>query len=108
MPREDELEMMIRGARLSDVAAKPAEVRFLGDLQRLEIGPNDRFVLNVDGPVNAEVHARIQEAWRGFAGDGVALLVLDQAYRLGAINVGVTRVPNCEDPDNREADITVD
>lgn len=66
------------------------EVRFLGDLQRLELKPGDRFVLTLgQRPVTAELRDRIQAAWADFIGAANAevnkLLVIDGEMRLGAI-----------------------
>lgn len=63
-------------------------IRYLGDLQRLGLKPGDRFVLKVDRPLTIEQHARIQEAWRNFAGgdaDQMKLLVLDSGMEIGII-----------------------
>jgi len=64
------------------------KINFLGDLQRLELKPGDRFVLSVPHVLSPEVCARIQEGWRGFAGDKVKLLILTDGMKLGAINTG--------------------
>lgn len=76
---------------MSTLTREQPEIRFVGDLQKLHIGPDDRFVLTVDGRVTAEIHDRIQAVWAAFSGDGVKLLILDQGMKLGAINVKVER-----------------
>lgn len=79
------------GSILEPLGPQPTqpEIRFLGDMERLTIGPDDKFVLTVDRPISREVHAMIQASWAAFAGDGVKLLVLDHQMKLGAINVRV-------------------
>lgn len=67
------------------------EIRFVGDLQKLTIGPDDRFVLTLDGKLSCEMHERLQASWARFAGDDVKLLVLERGMKLGAINVKVER-----------------
>lgn len=66
-------------------------IRLLGDLQRLDIQPNDRFVLTVDRPLTPDHHRRIQEAWRLFVGgDDSALkglLILDAGMKIGVISL---------------------
>lgn len=81
------------------------EVRFVGEMERLEIGPGDRFVLTTDQPISQKDAARIQTAWATFAGEDVKLLILDQHMKLGAINVDVKLAPNVDDPDNRALDV---
>lgn len=64
--------------------ATPAPaIRFVGDLQRLEIKPGDKFVLMCDGRISAEQADQLHEYWNGFAGDGVKLLVLESGAKLG-------------------------
>jgi hypothetical protein len=67
------------------------EVRFVGEMQRLEIGPGDRFVLTTEQAISQEIAERLQAAWTAFAGEGVKLLILDRDMKLGAINVNVER-----------------
>ena len=38
------------------------EIRFLGDLERLDPKPGDKFVLSVDRPLTAHAHDRILPA----------------------------------------------
>lgn len=64
------------------------EIRWLGDMERLEIKPGDKFVLMVPGVISMEVHDRIQEVWEKFHGgdpDDFKLLILDQGIKLGVI-----------------------
>jgi hypothetical protein len=74
---------------------KEPKIRFIGDLQHLTIGPDDRFVLTCEQRLSPETVKRIKAEWEKFAGDGVKLLVLDGGAKLGAINVKVQRIPDC-------------
>jgi hypothetical protein len=72
-----------------------AEIRFLGELNRLEVWPGDRFVLQVDALISPELAARIQEEWREFIGQDhpeIRLLILEKGMKIGAI-----RLPDQED-----------
>jgi hypothetical protein len=66
-------------------AADHPEIRFLGDLQRLEVRPGDVFVLTVPRDFSREVQYRIVEYWRGIMGD-VRLIVLEEGMKLGVIS----------------------
>lgn len=63
-------------------------VRFLGDLQRLEVKPGDRFVLNSERHLSREQCLVLQRIWQEFYGDSEApkLLILDPGMKLGAIS----------------------
>lgn len=63
------------------------EIRFLGDLQRLEIKPGDRFVLKMPAHISLDTAEKIQTIWNTFT-DGKAgkLLILDGGMELGAIS----------------------
>jgi hypothetical protein len=74
---------------------KKPEIRFIGDLQRLTIGPDDRFVLTCEQRLSPGAMDRIQEAWIKFAGPDAKLLVLESGCKLGAINVKVKHIPDC-------------
>lgn len=60
------------------------EVRWLGDLQRLDIKPGDKFVLTMPGSLSEETVSRIQQVWREFVGgDEPKILVLSAGMKLG-------------------------
>ena len=61
------------------------EIRFLGDLQRLQPKPGDVFVLTVEGRVSADMVKILREQWKTFMGD-IPLLVIDGGARLGCIS----------------------
>jgi hypothetical protein len=62
------------------------EIRYLGDLQRLELKTGDKFVLTVDVPISVRVADMIRKQWEQFAGEGVPLLILQDGMKLGAIS----------------------
>ena len=60
------------------------EIRFVGDLQRVDVRPGDRYVLTVARPISNEMHLRIQAVWKDFMGAGAPiLLVLEDGMKLG-------------------------
>ncbi len=66
------------------------EIRFLGDLERLDLRKGDRFVLSVDQPLPQKAHNHIQEAWKQFVGgkdDALQLLILDRGMKIGVMAV---------------------
>ncbi len=65
------------------------DIRYLGDLQRLDMKEGDRFVLTCEGHVSLEMQEQIQKAWKVFIGEDAEkppLLVLDRGFKLGVIN----------------------
>lgn len=60
-------------------------VRFLGNLQRLEPQPGDRFVLMTEDRLNRDAMESIQKIWSNFAGDGPKLLILESGMKLGVV-----------------------
>lgn len=61
------------------------EIRYLGDMQRLQVSPGDVFVLKAKGRLTIEGVLQIREQWKQVMGDA-PLLVLDDAISLGAVN----------------------
>lgn len=63
------------------------EIRFLGNLNRLELKPGDRFVLSTDERISMETHDRIQRIWGCFVGnpESYPLLILESGMKLGVI-----------------------
>lgn len=68
---------------------KQPEIRFLGDMERLQIQPGDKFVITVDQVVSDEFCSHIRAAWKMFAGEDSPLLILQRGMKLGAVNVTV-------------------
>lgn len=60
------------------------EIRFLGDLQRVDRRPGDLFVLSVDQVLSMEQAARIRSEWKEIVGDE-RLLIVTRGYRLGLV-----------------------
>lgn len=58
------------------------EVRYLGDLQRIEVKPGDLFVLKVPGKISLETAERIREQWER-ATDGTKLIIIEDGCELG-------------------------
>jgi hypothetical protein len=63
---------------------KDREIRFLGDLQRLQPKPGDVFVLQVPGRVSDDMADAIRQQWKQIMGE-VPLLVVDCDTKLGCI-----------------------
>jgi pyruvate kinase len=67
------------------------EIRFVGDLARLELKPGDRFVLTTSYVLHSAAREHIQRAWEDFTdsqpGD-IKLLILDSGMKLGVVNTG--------------------
>jgi hypothetical protein len=61
------------------------DVRFQGDIHRVQLLPEDRYVLTCDEVLSQEQVAAIGRAWAEFVGEGRTvprLLVLDDGKRL--------------------------
>lgn len=65
------------------------EIRFLGDLQRLQPQRGDVFVLSVPGRVDRATAERIRQLWSETMGQEIELLVLDGDSKLGVIGPSV-------------------
>lgn len=68
------------------------EIRFLGDLQRLQMQPGDLFVMTSDRPITNETARRLQEAWASVFGDEAErykLIVLGDGLKVGLISAPV-------------------
>lgn len=63
------------------------EIRFLGDLQRLDLRPGDRFVLTVPRQLSYEQRARLSTAFREEV--GAPVLVLEEGIKLGVIGAAL-------------------
>lgn len=61
------------------------QVKFLGDLQRLECQPGDKFVLMCPGAVTNAMQRDIQNIWHEFIGNDTKLLILPNGYSLGVV-----------------------
>lgn len=64
-----------------------SDIRFVGDMQRLQIKEGDRFILTIDQPISSETADKIQEVWSTFTeGKGGKLLLLERGMKLGVIS----------------------
>ena len=65
------------------------EIRFLGDLQRLERKPGDVFVLTLEGRISDSIRSILQAQWSSFWDDEPRptpkLLILDDGIKLGVV-----------------------
>lgn len=64
------------------------EIKFLGNLERLDLKDGDRFVLNCDHAVSQEQHQRIRAIWSDFVGgdtERFPLLILDKGFKIGVL-----------------------
>lgn len=60
----------------------------VGEIERLELKPGDRFVLTFPRPLSRAEHAHIQSLWREFVGgdaDAFKLLILEHGMQLGRL-----------------------
>ena len=60
------------------------EIRFIGDLTRLQVRPGDKFVLSTDKSISSETAARLREM-ASSALDGATVIVLSDGLKLGVI-----------------------
>lgn len=70
--------------------SKLARVRYLGDLQRLEVKPGDTYVLSVPVAISREQVERLKSRWSETVGDANKLIILSDGMRLGVIGKSVT------------------
>lgn len=62
------------------------KIRFLGDLQRLDVKPGDTFVLSVGGTISADMAEGLKKMWAAKMGEHVPLLILADGMRLGVVS----------------------
>ena len=62
------------------------EVRWLGDLQRVEARPGDVFVLKARGRISLEQREHIRDMWAEMMGPDVKCLVLDDGMDIGVFS----------------------
>lgn len=66
------------------------EVRFLGDLQRLEVRPGDIFVLKAPGKLSYQLCDQLHAELTSALGGANKVIILDEGWELGV--VGPARV----------------
>lgn len=60
------------------------EIRWVGELQRVDVKPGDRFVLSIDRPVSMEMKRCLEHIWEDFVGSNAAkILILEPGMKLG-------------------------
>lgn len=67
------------------------EIRFLGDMERLQFKPGDKFILKVPGRISSEIAARMKQAWHEFMGgnpDEFKLLIIEEGMTIGVLGDG--------------------
>ena len=64
------------------------EVRFVGDLTRVNVQPGDVFVLRCEQHLPAPAIERIHAQFESVMGRGTRLLVLGGGMQLGVVNRG--------------------
>lgn len=63
-----------------------SEIKYIGQLQRLDVKPGDRFVITFDEHLSREGVEAITEAWKHFMGnDAPKVLVLTNGCKIGVI-----------------------
>jgi hypothetical protein len=66
-------------------------ISWIGDLQRLEMKPGDKFVLTVPRMLSREQSDYLRKGWEQFVGgdtEKFKLLILTEGMKLGLINGG--------------------
>jgi len=61
------------------------QIRFVGDLQRLDVRPGDKFVLTCERSVDEDTLLRLRDALRDFLGEDAQVLILDSGLKIGAV-----------------------
>lgn len=65
--------------------SKEPRVRYLGDIQKLSLAPNDILVLSLDRPVPIELAMRLREMVRKVAGDDRKVMILEPGMKVGVL-----------------------
>lgn len=61
------------------------QIRFVGDLQRLDVRHGDKFVLTCERSVDEDTLLRLRDALRDFLGEDAQVLILDSGLKLVAV-----------------------
>ena len=62
------------------------EIRYLGDIQRLILGPDDVLVLSVDQILEDQVLVELRKRLLSVVGEHVKCIVLSKGMRLGVLH----------------------
>jgi len=69
---------------MSDPKEDP--IRYLGDMQRLQVQPGDVYVLTLANPTHMLARKQIKDYW-DFKMPGIKLIILEEGMKLGVIGV---------------------
>lgn len=75
---------------------QPTDIRYLGDLSRIEAKPGDVFVLTCDYQLNADQLIKLRARWSAEMGD-TKLMVFAGGMRIGLVNADAVRQPPKEE-----------
>jgi hypothetical protein len=64
------------------------QIRYVGELQRLELPPGDKFVLICPAgtPITQDMAERLKQTWENFAGEDHPCAVITDGMKLGVIS----------------------
>jgi hypothetical protein len=58
------------------------QIRYVGELQRLELRPGDKFVLVCPGAISRDMAERLKQTWQDFAGEDHPCAVIADGMKL--------------------------
>jgi hypothetical protein len=61
------------------------EIRFVGDMQRLEVKPGDVYVIQSDQPISSDTVERIRQSVRQVLGAETKVLVIGNGLKFGVV-----------------------
>ncbi len=62
-----------------------SEIKYLGELQRLDLKPNDVFVLSTSCKLTSEQLEKLNQYWRSLMPNNKVIILSDN-FKLGVIN----------------------
>lgn len=86
------LTMALEGHRKR--ATENSEIRYLGDLQRLDLKADDLLVVTCPAPLSVATAERIKGVVTNAVGKDVKVLVIEDGMRLGIIGAGADDLPD--------------
>jgi hypothetical protein len=60
-------------------------IRFVGELQRLELRPGDKFVLVFPSHITHDTAERLKQTWKDFAGEDYPCAVISDGMKLAVL-----------------------
>jgi hypothetical protein len=85
----------------SKPAAVEQQIRYIGEMQRLQPQPGDVFVLTCEQRIDSATAERIKAEISGLLG-GAKVLVLDSGLKLGVVQQSQTAIHNVVHVENTE------